>query len=323
MQDFLDESGPLFLGTRLRRLSEYFIRDAGNVCSPGHVSITPGAIVLLRLLQTYPNISLLEASKRLYMSQPLVSQHVRTLVKKGYIISETHPNDKRERILSLTKAGQEMLCTIRPAWQVVEEAAEKYLSVLESDVMKVVKEMESLMHHSEFGEYISQARQGLADELEIVEYTAADGPMFTALNKEWIARYFELEAGDLKMLEDLESSILAKGGLILLAKVRKLVIGTVALLPDGDTYELTKLAVSSAYQGQGIGRKLMDAALERAAKKVEYVYLLTNSSLGPANHIYRSMGFREYEPSPKDKALYQRCDIRYEYWFNEAIAQAV
>ena len=72
--------------------------------------------------------------------------------------------------------------------------------------------------------------------------------------------------------------------------------------------EMAKLAVDPASQGQGIGRRLVDASLayarERGARRV---VLLSASRLTAALHLYESYGF-QHRPVPDD-APYVTTDV--------------
>ena len=82
---------------------------------------------------------------------------------------------------------------------------------------------------------------------------------------------------------------------------------------DAGVYELTKMAVDPAQHGRGIGRLLMQAALEefRAIGGRE-LFLESSSKLGPALQLYESVGFRHY-PAPRPGSHYARADV-YMVW---------
>ena len=131
------------------------------------------------------------------------------------------------------------------------------------------------------------------------------------MNEEWILRYFALEAKDRETLGDPEGKILAVGGRIFMAFSDDHPAGCVALLAmrPGE-FEIGKMAVTTASQGTGLGRKLMmaaiDAALEMGAKRL---YLETNHALTPAISLYESVGFRRLPPA---ESPYARADVRME-----------
>jgi GNAT superfamily N-acetyltransferase len=145
------------------------------------------------------------------------------------------------------------------------------------------------------------------------DFRPGDQPVFRQLNEEWISHYFTLEPADLKALDHPEAYILQPGGCILLAEADGRTVGTCALIKmaDGQSYELAKMAVSPAAQGQGIGLLLGQAAIERVRNLGgRRVYLESNAKLTPALSLYRKLGFQDLaqaNPSP-----YARADVQME-----------
>ncbi|MCH9694596.1 MAG: GNAT family N-acetyltransferase [Gammaproteobacteria bacterium] len=148
-----------------------------------------------------------------------------------------------------------------------------------------------------------------ANNTRIVDYDARYGDAFKRLNVEWLEKYFLVEPIDEEVLADPQNSILASGGVILYALAGDEVAGTVALKHQGDkVYELTKMAVTERFQGLGLGRQLLCAAVDRFGElKGESLYLESHSSLGPALTLYESAGFHhQLRPKPSD---YERSDV--------------
>ncbi|HEY7635071.1 MAG TPA: GNAT family N-acetyltransferase [Gemmatimonadales bacterium] len=146
-------------------------------------------------------------------------------------------------------------------------------------------------------------------KLRVIPFEPRHRDAFRDLNLAWISRYFGIEDADLKVLEDPEAAILAPGGAILMAEMAGEAVGTVALIrvaPDG--FELAKMAVTPVAQGHGIGALLGRAAIERARQLgARWIELLSNTSLAPALHLYRKLGFVEV---PLGASAYRRADIR-------------
>lgn len=92
-------------------------------------------------------------------------------------------------------------------------------------------------------------------------------------------------------------------GRLLLALVDAESAGCAALRPlAGGSCELKRLYVRPAFRRLGVGRTLTEAVLE-AARAIGYrrVLLDTLPSMGRAQDLYRSLGFRErapYRPNP-------------------------
>lgn len=150
-------------------------------------------------------------------------------------------------------------------------------------------------------------------EVTVRDYRPEDARAFRDLNLAWVEALFEVEAEDLAQLEDPKSHILDKGGAILVAVLNDETVGTVGLVPghaDG-VLELIKMSARDDLKGQGIGRRLMDAAVAKArelcAKKI---WLETNTKLGPALALYKSSGFRELTGEDLIATPYDRCNCQ-------------
>jgi GNAT superfamily N-acetyltransferase len=138
---------------------------------------------------------------------------------------------------------------------------------------------------------------------------------FARLNLEWLRRWFVVEPFDEEVLGDPERYILADGGRVLFAlrdaaDGGTLAVGTVALRNAGDgVYELTKMAVEPELRGAGIGRALLEAAIDayRGFGGRE-LYLESSSVLVPALRMYETAGF-VHHPAPRPGSHYARADV--------------
>jgi ribosomal protein S18 acetylase RimI-like enzyme len=153
-------------------------------------------------------------------------------------------------------------------------------------------------------------------DYEIIPFSPAYAKDFERLNVAWLKEYFVVEPLDEKVLGDPERYIIAPGGHIWLAKIADEIVGTISLIKDGETYEISKMAVHNAYQGRGIAKALMQQVLDYTRSLgLSSIYLLTSSRLGTANKIYEKFGFVKCVPTAEDLAHYARCDTRWEYHF--------
>jgi ribosomal protein S18 acetylase RimI-like enzyme len=140
--------------------------------------------------------------------------------------------------------------------------------------------------------------------IEIVEFENRYADDFKRLNLEWLEKYFEIEPVDVEVLSQ-PHQIKNRGGLLLLAKCGDEIVGTCAVIHEGHgQYEISKTAVTPSFQGRGIGRKLLYAALN-AYKSLggSLLFLETNSVLTTAIALYESSGFvHEQRPTPSPYA---------------------
>ena len=143
----------------------------------------------------------------------------------------------------------------------------------------------------------------------VVDWHPRYGDAFGRLNREWLDKYFRVEPVDAPVLDNPDTHVLAHGGVILYALQEGQAVGTVALKNQGGgVFELTKMAVTPACQGQGVGRQLLGAAIDRFREIAgSRLYLESNSRLATALALYESAGFaHETPPEPSD---YQRADV--------------
>ena len=151
----------------------------------------------------------------------------------------------------------------------------------------------------------------MEDEIKIIDYTAAMQPWFEKLNRAWIEKYFFIEPQDIIVLGRPQEAFLQDGGAVLMASLNNMVAGTVALKKvHGRTFELAKMGVDEKYQGHGLGKALIGAAIRKAKSLgAEKLVLYSNTVLQPAIHLYRKFGFKEVELEERRLA---RCNIKME-----------
>ena len=150
------------------------------------------------------------------------------------------------------------------------------------------------------------------------DYTAEDAEAFAALNRQWIEENFTLEDTDLAQLRDPESSIIARGGFIVVATAGAQVIGVGALLPvaspanqPGVWMQIIKMATLPALRGQGVGSAILQRLFRIAeTAKADAIWLETNSKLSAATELYLRHGFTQLERADFWPSPYERCDMQ-------------
>ena len=137
-------------------------------------------------------------------------------------------------------------------------------------------------------------------EIEIVTFDAKYSNAFAELNYAWIRTYFSIEEEDHRSLDSPYDYAIEPGGEIFFMLRSDQVIGTVALVPvnrkeaDLTTFELAKMAIDPAFQGQGLGQKLLSHCIDWARSKgAQHIVLTTNDILKPALRVYQKAGFVE------------------------------
>lgn len=150
--------------------------------------------------------------------------------------------------------------------------------------------------------------------MEIRDYAPADAQAFRDLNVDWIRKYFALEAPDYDLLDRPDESIIRPGGRIFMAFEGERAIGCCALIPAGTgVFELAKMTVSEEFRGRGIGRRILEHAIDQARRSGAIrIVLETNHKLEDAIHLYEASGFRRIAAGGVAASPYGRVDVHME-----------
>lgn len=84
-------------------------------------------------------------------------------------------------------------------------------------------------------------------------------------------------------------------GRVLVARLEGRLVGELQLIEreSGTTLELKSMAVDTAYQGQGIGRRLVEVAVSQAASEGQHTLLVSTATADVGTlRFYQRMGFR-------------------------------
>lgn len=144
--------------------------------------------------------------------------------------------------------------------------------------------------------------------------TALDGPddaqAFKGLNEEWITRLFTLEEEDRRILDDPQAEIFDRGGRVLLARLDGRIVGCVALVPGHPgVFELGKMSVAPELRNQGVGRRIVIAAIDEARRLgASSIFLGSSTRLPAAVHLYESLGFTHVTRDELGPLPYARAD---------------
>jgi GNAT superfamily N-acetyltransferase len=116
-------------------------------------------------------------------------------------------------------------------------------------------------------------------------------------------------------LAGLPGSYAADGGALLLARYQSEPAGTIALRRlDRTSGEVKRLYLRPGFRGHGLGRRLLEAAIERATTTVQYdcLYADTLPGMTEALALYQTVGFERvaaYSSTPTPDAIYLRLKL--------------
>lgn len=312
--DFFDKTGKAALGSRLRLLSATITDDASKLYKLYGLDFSPKWFPVFFILSTEGEKTITEIANEIGHSQPSVTKIVKEMTVVGLIRDNLKSSDKRRNIVNLTKKGTDLATQLRVQIDDIDIAIDGIIQEANLNLWEAIAEWEFLLEQkSLFARVQEQKKLRESKEVQIVPYNASYAPIFKALNEEWISTYFEMEETDRKALDNPETYIINKGGLIFVALYQNEPLGVCALIkmddPDYD-FELAKMAVSPKAQGKKIGwllgQAIIDAAKKQGASKL---YLESNTILKPAINLYHKLGFKKVVGRTTP---YKRCNIQME-----------
>lgn len=305
----------LALGSRLRQLSDQLFDAVDAVYRQHEAGIQSRWFLFLRTLLDRGPLPVSELAAELGQTHAAVSQLSRKLAAEGLIERRLCPDDGRRSVLALSAEGERRLQALSPLWGSITAAVRATIAASGHPLLDVPSAFEAGLERQPLASAIGRehARRRAA-AVRIAGFDPAWRGDFYRLNAEWLTRHFCIEEIDHRVLSQPEAMILQPGGEILFALLDDEVVGTCALLPDGEGgFELTKMAVTASAQGLGIGRRLLQAVLDTYRQRGgRGLFLESHSSLAPALALYESMGF-ERQPGRKPGSHYQRADV-YMIW---------
>lgn len=313
--NYLQSLGSIAIASRLKSLSDQLVRDMDQVYKKQKIEFEPRWFTFFHLIYHAGPLSITEIAREINQSHPAANQVANALEKKGLIQSIKDKKDHRKRIIVLTNKGNLLANQLKPVWQAVETTVDQLLEESNTQLLEKIITLEQLIKTKPIEQRILVNLKTIQkNKLSIKAYETQHKDHFKNLNEAWLKEYFEIEPEDSKLLDNPETQIIDKGGLILFVLMDEIVIGTAALLKhDKHTCELTKMAVLKEYQGLKAGRLLLRAMIDEARSSgYDTMILLTGEILHKAVSLYKSEGFVLSEQDTMLEHNLKRCSIQME-----------
>lgn len=315
--DIVRERGPLFLGSRLKRLAERMQAEVSHVAEQAGLTIQPSQYALLATLDRHGPLTIGELTAAMELSQPAITRMAAKLVAMGLVLIDRRHKDQRHKTVSLTERGKiDLERSKLHVWPKVESAVNEMLRGLSGPLLDQVAAIERMLAAVPLDQRAlatAKAEEGLS----ILEYSAALAPAFRDINAQWISAMYQMEQADREVLDDPRAQIIDQGGDILFVAAAGLgVVGTCALRRTGaDQYELTKMGVLESARGRKAGEFLLRAMIARAERLgAKRLYLLSNKKSVAAVHLYEKLGFvHDAGIMQEFGARYERCNVAMRY----------
>ena len=310
--DSLRGYGYLGIGSRLKRVSDYMMRETQVVYDKYHIDFDPYLFPIFKTISNHNGITNTELVEQLKFTQPAVTQFVNKLNKKGYVTQRNDKVDKRKKTILLTEKGEHLFVEIKPLWNAIEKTIKQLTTYKSDTLLDQINQLEDSFKKNDFSKMILEnIDPSLKHSITIVDYQSKYKDAFYNLNIEWLKTFFYVEPYDEEVLSKPNKYIIDKGGFIFFVMKEEHIVGTVALMPTENEgiLELTKMAVSPEERGQKIGQQLLQHCIDFGkAQNLKALLLYSNTMLENAIYLYRKYGFKELEL--ETDSPYKRSDIK-------------
>jgi DNA-binding MarR family transcriptional regulator len=126
---FYSSLGYLVFGSRLRRLSEYFLMEVNKVYEQAGIAFDASWFPVFYILSKQEPIPLIDIAGQLEVSHSAVSQLITGLKKKGLVNTAPCPEDGRRQLVMLSEKGKELLHQVQPVWEAITTAMKELTAV--------------------------------------------------------------------------------------------------------------------------------------------------------------------------------------------------
>lgn len=156
---FYPKLGYLIFGSRLRRLSEYFLAEVNKVYDQAGIAFDASWFPLFYLLKDRERLTLIDISQELEVSHSAVSQLITNLRKKGLVDASRCEEDGRRQWVEFTKEGKALLEKVLPIWKGIEIAmTELAMEDKQSNkILEAIGALEQSVENRSLAERISMA----------------------------------------------------------------------------------------------------------------------------------------------------------------------
>ncbi len=303
MTDILNELGYLAGASRFRRISEKLQQDGDKIYSEANIKFKASWFsVYYVLAKSQSSQTILQISNQIDFSHITVKNILRELKKEALVNIKPNPNDRRSKLVDLTKKGKELQKELEPLWLSFSNTLKDLFSIGHPDMINILNRLDWEINNNPIYERIHQPK---GEVVKIIDYKPSLKKYFYKLAGPWLLNVLngELEGDDKFTLNNPDKAYLVNGGFLFYAKLKSEIVGCVALKRlNEDAFEFAKLFIDPNYRKLGIATKLIQRCISRCLENdAKELWLQTTMSMPQAHKLYYKLGFNDrLAPSQMD-----------------------
>ncbi len=121
MKDKLQQYGELGLGSRLKRLSEYMMKEIQLVYNTFEIDFDPYLFPIFKVIIDLEFATTTDIQEALQYTQPAITQALKKLIDKKLVVYKIDKTDKRKKIFKLSPTGKAIHQKMLPLWNVIDK----------------------------------------------------------------------------------------------------------------------------------------------------------------------------------------------------------
>jgi DNA-binding MarR family transcriptional regulator/N-acetylglutamate synthase-like GNAT family acetyltransferase len=225
-----------------------------------------------------------------------MSRIVQKFEEEKIILKKRSSDDKRQYLLYLTDYGKEIFNGL--VENANREVGKMIHAISKRDLSKLITSMESI-------ESIFSKEHSSQSEVCIRSFRSGDVGYVASLHAKLYGKTYKFgRMFEYYVMKGLtEFMINTDGGELWVAEVNGEIVGSIAITKSNDTLaQLRWFVLDENYQGLGIGKKLMETAINFCKKQsYQHVFLWTVSILVTARYLYQKYNFKLTEEKTNEE----------------------
>ena len=153
--DYFDQLGALALASRIRRLLGRLLADGEKVYRSRNIDFAISWFPIFHILAKRSPLTITEIAGALGMAHPSVIEVTDEMIKKGFVGSKRSREDKRRRLLTLTRKGEKTIATLEPIWKAFEQAGSQICAESGNNFMESIQKIEQALDRRSMYERIT------------------------------------------------------------------------------------------------------------------------------------------------------------------------
>lgn len=154
--------GMLALASRLKRLSDRLLQEAGGIYRSEQLGFEPRWFLVFHQLAEGPPRTVTALAAAVGLTHPAVVQAAREMEEAGLVASVREAADRRKRRLALTPGGRRLAAALRPVWAGIEDATREVAGASGVDLLAAIDAIEAALDETPLGERVRRRRRGPA-----------------------------------------------------------------------------------------------------------------------------------------------------------------